>query len=192
VDRRWKIFLIVGVASLVADLATKFWAEHALEMTASGVGIPIPFIENFWDWRLSYNTGSAFGLFGSMTGARIFLSLIGAVALGAVVYWVRKTPPDMTRLLAALGMVAGGAIGNLYDRILYGKVTDFVVWRYYDKQWPTFNVADVVLVVGVALLFLDLGKLEKAQKAAKAAAKEAESESAGKSNKGKSGKKKSK
>ncbi|MBT8492642.1 MAG: signal peptidase II [Deltaproteobacteria bacterium] len=181
-DRRWKIFLIVGVVSLVADLGTKYWAEAALEMTPAGIGIPVPFIENFWDWRLSYNTGSAFGLFGSVTGARIFLSLIGLVALGAVVYWVRKTPEEMTRLLAALGMVAGGAIGNLYDRLLYGKVTDFVVWKYYDKQWPTFNIADVALVVGVALLFLDLGKLEKAQKAAKEAA-EAEKES--KSGKGK-------
>ena len=92
-DRRWKIFLIVGIISLVADLGTKYWAEQSLEMTAGGIGIPVPFIENFWDWRLSYNTGSAFGLFGSVTGARIFLSLIGLVALGA-----REPPPSGRRI----------------------------------------------------------------------------------------------
>ena len=162
-ERRWRVFIIVGVVTLVADLGTKFWAEAALPTTASGIGMPVSVIENFWDWRLSYNTGSAFGLFGKIPGARFLLTGVGLIALGAVGMWVRKTPNHMTRLLIGLGLVSGGAIGNLYDRVLYGKVTDFVVWKYYETQWPTFNIADVALVIGVLLLFLDLGKTEESE-----------------------------
>ena len=179
-SRRWKIFLIVGLVSLAADQATKVWARGALptlpdEVCSRGpgcCGTPVPVIENFFDWRMSCNPGSAFGLFSSTGSARIFLSVVGLVALGAIVWMVRKARADQTRLLWALGLVAGGAVGNLIDRIYTGVVTDFVVWKYHDKEWPTFNVADVTLVVGVALLFLDIGKEARAEaKAAKATAK---------------------
>ena len=69
-------------------------------------------------------------------------------------------------------MVAGGAIGNLIDRIYYGVVTDFVLWRYDTHEWPVFNVADVVLVVGVGLMFIDIQKESKRDKAIKAARNE--------------------
>jgi len=159
-NRRWKIFTLVAAATIVADLGSKFWAESTLPTTANGIGLPVSVIQNFWDWRLSYNTGSAFGLFGSLPGGRHLLTIVGLLALGAVFWWTKKTPQQFTRLITALGLVAGGAVGNLYDRILYGKVTDFVVWRYYEHQWPTFNIADVALVVGEGLLLLDLRKLD--------------------------------
>jgi signal peptidase II len=57
---------------------------------------------------------------------------------------------------AALGLVGGGAIGNLIDRILYGRVTDFIVWHYKGHEWPAFNIADAALVVGVGLMGLDM------------------------------------
>ncbi len=158
---RWRLFAIAAVVSLVADQATKIWARASLPTTPDGRGIPVSIIENFWDWRLSENPGSAFGLFGGQAGARIFLSIIGVIALGAIIWMLKKTKPEYKRLITALGLVAGGAIGNLVDRILFGVVTDFVVWRYYAKEWPTFNIADVALVLGVGLLFLDLGKLEE-------------------------------
>ncbi|MCA9673791.1 MAG: signal peptidase II, partial [Myxococcales bacterium] len=69
--------------------------------------------------------------------------------------------------------VAGGAIGNLVDRVYFGVVTDFVLWHYHAKEWPVFNVADVALVVGVGLMFLDIfreSRLERAGKGAGAAA----------------------
>ena len=160
-SRRWKIFLIVGLVSLLADQATKIWARAALPVTGPEghtFGVPVEVIHNFWDWRLSHNTGSAFGLFHDTTGARIFLSIIGILAVLAIVWMVQKARDDQPRLAWALGLVVGGAIGNLIDRIAFGKVTDFVVWKYYLKEWPTFNVADVTLVVGVLLLFLDMAK----------------------------------
>lgn len=159
--RRYLIFSIVAVLTAIADQVTKIWARATLPTTEQGYGIPVSVIENFWDWRLSHNPGSAFGLFGGTSGARVFLSIIGVIAVIAIVWMLVKAREDQKRLIVALGLVAGGAVGNLIDRIAFGVVTDFVVWRYHDTEWPTFNIADVALVVGVGLLFIDIGKEAK-------------------------------
>lgn len=164
--RRWKIFTIVSVLTLLADQLTKVWARHSLPtFSAHGriYGKAVEVIPNFWDWRLSHNPGSAFGLFGSTEGARIFLSVVGILAVFAIFWMLKKAREDQTKLIWALGLVAGGAVGNLFDRIAFGVVTDFVVWRWYEKEWPTFNVADVALVIGVGLLFLDMSKEARAE-----------------------------
>lgn len=169
IERKWQIFSIVVIVNILADQLTKIWARSALELDARGYGIPETVIDGFWDWRLSFNKGSAFGLFHGIGGARVFLTLIGVAALVAVVFMVRSARNDQTRLVNGLGLVAGGAIGNLIDRIAFGKVTDFVVWKYYDKfEWPTFNVADISLVVGVGYMLLDMGAEKKREKAEKA------------------------
>jgi signal peptidase II len=69
----------------------------------------------------------------------------------------------------ALALVAGGAVGNLIDRIYFGVVTDFVLWHYQTHEWPVFNVADIVLVVGVGLMFIDIQKEGRREKSLKAA-----------------------
>lgn len=161
-DKRWRLFLIVGFISMALDQITKIWARHSLPTDPNGNGIPVNVINNYWDWQLSENPGSAFGLFGSNPEiARIFLSVVGVIACGAIVWMVLQAKDDQRRLVVALGLVIGGAVGNLIDRIAFGVVTDFVVWRYHDSRWPTFNIADVALVIGVGLLFLDIGKLEE-------------------------------
>lgn len=191
--RRWKIFAAVGIVSLVLDQLTKYWARAVLPHDGTSIDV----IANFWSWRLSYNTGSAFGLFGSVGGARVFLTIVGVVAVGAIVWMVRQARDDQTRLSWALGLVAGGAVGNIIDRLMFGKVTDFVVWRYYEKEWPTFNIADVALVIGVGLLFLDFGKdkkdkRDKKNKNEQAEAVQDQQESGRKTSKPKSKKKKKK
>ncbi|HEY0255599.1 MAG TPA: signal peptidase II, partial [Kofleriaceae bacterium] len=78
---------------------------------------------------------------------------------------------DQRILYWALALVAGGAVGNLVDRIYDGVVTDFVSWDLKFMVWPTFNVADIVLVIGVGLMFIDIqieGKREKLKKAERA------------------------
>jgi signal peptidase II len=52
--------------------------------------------------------------------------------------------------------VGGGAIGNLVDRVMYGRVTDFIVWKYHGHEWPAFNIADAALCIGVGLMLLDM------------------------------------
>ena len=191
---KWKLFWLVAVVSLVADQVTKFWARaslptyvslgHGPECTipddiSSGRcgGEAISVIDSFWHWRLSMNPGSAFGLFsGQGQAGRILLSIVGVAAVGGMLWMLKKARPDQRILHWALALVAGGAVGNLIDRIYYGVVTDFVLWHWgntpkgpnhFANEWPVFNVADIVLVVGVGLMFIDIqieGKREKAKK----------------------------
>jgi signal peptidase II len=130
-------------------------------------GHPVSVVENYWDWRLSMNPGSAFGLFSSQNGARIGLSIVGVIAVFGMLWMLRKARADQKILHWALALVAGGAVGNLIDRIYFGVVTDFILWRYKTKEWPVFNVADIVLVVGVGLMFIDIQKEGRREKALK-------------------------
>jgi len=106
---------------------------------------------------LSFNPGAAFGLFNDTAGSRVFLSIIGLLALGLIFYLLRRPESDSKVFVWALAMVAGGAVGNLIDRIVYGVVTDFIwVWLTPGWRlvwpWPAFNIADIALVVGVGLM----------------------------------------
>ncbi len=106
---------------------------------------------------LSFNPGAAFGLFNETSGSRVFLSIIGLLALGLIFYLLRRPESDSKLFVWALALVAGGAVGNLIDRIVYGVVTDFIwVWLTPSWKtvwpWPAFNIADIALVVGVGLM----------------------------------------
>src|SRR5262249_51351422 len=134
-------------------------------------GEAVPVLGGFWDWRLSMNPGSAFGLFSSQQGARIGLSVVGIAAGVGVVLVLRQAGAQQGLLHCGLALVAGGAggaVGNLIDRIYFGVVTDFILWHYERHEWPVFNVADVVLVVGVGLMFIDIQKESRREKALKA------------------------
>jgi signal peptidase II len=185
-DGRWRIFWIVGLLSLVADQVTKIYARHVLPTSPKNCDIPhdyivgkctgvnVKFLGDVWDWRLSMNPGSAFGLFGSNQEiARVFLSVVGVAAVGGMIWMLKKSRVDQRVLHWALALVAGGAVGNLIDRIGFGVVTDMVSWHYEKFSWPVFNVADVVLVVGVGLMFIDIQKESKREKLLKAKKREA-------------------
>lgn len=188
-EPKWRLFVIVGTLSLIADQVTKIWARAVLPVAGPGTGTggtcvvpediiahkcggaPVVLIDGYWDWRLSMNPGSAFGLFGGLGAnvTRVFLSLIGIAAVIGMVYMLRKARPDQRILWWALALVAGGAVGNLIDRIYFSQVTDFILWKYKTHEWPVFNIADVVLVVGVGLMFIDIQKENKREKARKKA-----------------------
>ncbi len=178
----WLLFAVVALLSLGADQATKIWARDALPTHPAGcevpedmaarqcVGVAVSVVDDYWDWRLSMNHGSAFGLVSSQGGARIFLSVIGVLAVFGMLWMMTKSRADQRVLHWALALVAGGAVGNLIDRIYFGVVTDFVLWRYKTKEWPVFNIADVVLVAGVVLMFIDMAKEAKREKNLKSSA----------------------
>lgn len=166
--RRYKIFLAVMTATLVLDQVTKWWARAALSEHK-----PVEFLGSVWTWELSYNPGSAFGLFRDLGGARIWLSIIGILAFIAIIFILRKGQDSQKWMTTALALVGGGAIGNVIDRIAFGKVTDFVVWRAGSYTWPAFNIADAALVAGVLILFLDVGREQKKAKEEKRKAERA-------------------
>ncbi len=150
---RLSAFSVAAVLALAFDQLTKVWARHVLRPIYPTVKTVIP---GFFELRYSENPGSAFGLFRGVPGARYLLFVVGIGALIVVATYLRKAAPTARRLGAELGLLAGGALGNVIDRIAYGRVTDFVVWHIGSHEWPTFNIADAALVVGVFGLLFDM------------------------------------
>ena len=154
---RLRRFAIAALCAVAADQIVKALARAWLVP-----GHPVVFIPALWDWELSYNTGSAFGLGRTWEGSKVVFSVLAFVVCAALpVYVARKLHDDQKWLLVGLGLVWAGAMGNLIDRVLAGHVTDFIVWRWKEHRWYTFNVADAALVVGVVLVFLDIGGDQK-------------------------------
>ena len=159
---RW--FAFIFALSLALDQASKVWARHVLRPIYPAVKTIIP---GFFDLRYSENPGSAFGLFRGVPGARYLLFVVGIGALIIVATYLRKAVPNARRLGAELGLLAGGALGNVIDRIAYGRVTDFIVWKVGSHEWPTFNIADAALVVGVIGLLFDMRPEDEGDKGKK-------------------------
>jgi len=149
-DSRLRLAGLVAGAVVVADQATKALIE--LTMHPQQTIDVAPF------FALSYvrNTGAAFGVLAAAP-AGIRLPLFFAVtlaAVGALVSFLRRTPPDERWLVGALGAVLGGALGNLVCRVRYGEVIDFLDVHWGALHWPAFNIADAAITVGVAVVML--------------------------------------
>ncbi|HUM15254.1 MAG TPA: signal peptidase II [Candidatus Nitrosotalea sp.] len=140
-----------ALAILILDQVTKYWALQRLPP-----GLPVSVIDRVFALTLVMNPGLAFGMLGGMpAGWRWLVALlsIGALAVLAMV-GLRMLPGGGRLTPLALGLIFGGAVGNLIDRARFGAVIDFLdfYWRAY--HWPAFNVADSAITVGVALLAL--------------------------------------
>jgi signal peptidase II len=140
-------FLAIFLCSAGFDQASKGWA-HSLPP-----GDPQPVISGVWDWELARNPGIAFSTFAG-SNAQVLLSILAAVMLVIVGVLAYRTRPDQRLERAGFALIAGGALGNLIDRVRDGAVTDFIRWRIGEHRWPIFNVADAFLVIGVALILL--------------------------------------
>ncbi|HTE51251.1 MAG TPA: signal peptidase II [Kofleriaceae bacterium] len=149
--RRWKLYLSISVLVVVADQLTKLWARQSLPVDAAGRGIRVPVVDNFFDLVLAHNTGAAFSVMAGTSGGRMLLTGLGLVAVGAITWMAARARADQGGLVVALALMAGGAVGNLIDRVRLGTVTDFVLWRWHEHAWPVFNLADACLSVAIAL-----------------------------------------
>jgi signal peptidase II len=150
-------FAIPAILSLIADQASKQWARAALGPEGSGRAKAV--IGKALSFHYAENPGIAFSMFRDLRGGRFVLAGLAIAALVMVVRYLRSTDPNQRTLHVALGLIAGGAVGNLIDRLIYARVVDFIlvdvgVWPL--NPWPVFNVADIVLVVGVGLIALDI------------------------------------
>lgn len=154
--RKFAIFGVLAAIVIAADQWTKVLARARLRPLAFGRGVTV--VKDLFDLRYSENTGVAFGMFQGMSSGRALLTLVAVVAFALVIYYLYRTDDRHVRMHVALGLVGGGAIGNLIDRIAYGRVTDFIVWHYHAYEWPAFNIADAALVVGVGLMIVDMIK----------------------------------
>ena len=151
---KYLLFGALAVASAIADQLSKAWVQHHLPTLGRGgmsvIGRRLMLI-------YAENPGIAFSQFQNLSGGRVVLSLVSLAALGLIIGYLRKVPPTSVATIAGLGLIWGGALGNVIDRVAHGSVTDFVlvnlgIWPF--NPWPVFNVADAVLVAGVALMLL--------------------------------------
>lgn len=144
---RWYILAIVVI---VLDQISKHWVSAALTY-----GEPVVFTP-FFNFTLLHNPGAAFSFLSDAGGwQRWFFTVVAAVVSVVLVIWLARVSEKRYEALA-LALILGGAIGNLYDRVVLGYVVDFIVVHYQDYYWPAFNIADSAITVGAALLILDM------------------------------------
>lgn len=135
---------IPGLVAL--DLATKAWARNELRY-----GEPIEVLP-FFNLTLGYNRGVAFGLLNDAGGLVVLLVTAAISLLFGVWFW--REPRPLTRL--GLAFVLGGALGNFFDRLSRGEVTDFLDLHGWGQHWPAFNLADTAITCGAVLLVIDM------------------------------------
>lgn len=156
-------WLLLSVLILVVDRVTKDIFEGGLSMYQC-----IEVIPGYFDWTLAYNTGAAFSFLADADGwQRWFFAAIAIVVSVVLVVWLKRLKRHETLLAVALAMVLGGALGNLYDRVVLGHVVDFIL-VHWQSRWffPAFNLADTFITIGAILLALDMFKSDKSVKEA--------------------------
>ncbi|MEW5978349.1 MAG: signal peptidase II [Acidobacteriota bacterium] len=146
-------YLGLAVAVFVLDRWTKVLVEKLIPLYYSH-----PIIDGFFDLTHSRNTGVAFGFFADSNRwwMPYVLTVVSAVALVVIVSLSVRQPVQDWKLQGGLMLVLGGAVGNLYDRVNYGYVIDFLDVYYGTYHWPTFNVADSAITCGIGLLLLEV------------------------------------
>ena len=168
------VFLgVVAAVVLVLDVGSKAWAEMTLSGTRKAPTVLVP---GHLSLALAYNEGGAWGLLQSADAAlrRPFFLVVSIIAIGFIVSLYRRLTPEQWALRWGLPMVLGGALGNLSDRIVRTGVVDFILYRAewvgtmnrliaravrgwtVTEYWPTFNVADIAICVGVGLMAVDM------------------------------------
>jgi len=150
-------FLLTALLVVVADQLSKLWIRSKLL-----VGQSLFEVGFFQIIRLPPNTGAAFGLFQNQSFALTIVAIVGIAAILLYALLIYRRFPFLNNLLgrSALGLILGGTIGNLIDRLRFGGVTDFISIGI----WPAFNIADAAIVVGVTLFAYSLLPLARAEK----------------------------
>ncbi|MDH0729149.1 signal peptidase II [Pseudomonas sichuanensis] len=153
-------WLWLSLVVLVVDQATKVYFEGALSLYQQIVVIP-----DYFSWTLAYNTGAAFSFLADSSGwQRWLFALIAVVVSAVLVVWLKRLGRNETWLAVALALVLGGALGNLYDRVVLGHVVDFILVHWRNTHYfPAFNVADSAITVGAVMLALDMFKSKKSE-----------------------------
>lgn len=143
------IGILIAIFAFSLDQLTKFWALNALWPPYSeGIEV-LPVLS----LGLGFNTGITFGLFAEDAASAVWILVTAKIAVVAVLAaWLFRT--TVPQEVLGLSLIIGGAIGNTVDRLRLGAVVDFIDAHYRSWHWPTFNMADVAIVCGVATILL--------------------------------------
>jgi signal peptidase II len=168
-SRRNIIFTSVVALGLLADQLSKAWIASNLPLFSGQIDI----VPGFISLVHAQNKGAAFGMLRDFEYRQVLFAVFTLVALGVIADLFRRLPQHATFMPAALGLILSGALGNSLDRIRQQYVTDFIkveagfeplqIWllnTFHTTQWPSFNIADAALVVGVGMFLVDYVLLE--------------------------------
>ena len=148
--RPWARWLALSLAIVVADLATKAWVTRAFTLGEVHEVTP------FFNLVLVHNTGAAFSFLAGAGGWQRWFFMFVTAVVSIAILWMLRRHHGQRLLAAALALVLGGALGNLWDRMIAGHVVDFLDFNIGTYHWPSFNVADSAIVIGAILLVADI------------------------------------
>ncbi|MGL5345082.1 MAG: signal peptidase II [Plesiomonas sp.] len=151
----WLAALIFAV-----DIGTKLWVMDSFTLYESVKVLP------FFNLTYVHNPGAAFSFLAEHSGwQRWFFAGIALLVTASLMVWMYKTPADQRLSNFAYALIIGGALGNLFDRLVHGYVIDFLDFYIGTSHWPAFNIADIAICLGAGLVVLDgfLAPSEKTQ-----------------------------
>lgn len=159
-EKRLWLWYGIAIVVILLDQLTKSLAASNLVYNQPEVVTP------FFNLTLRYNPGAAFSILADAGGwQRWFLGILAAVVSVAIIIWIARIDKRHWPEALGLALVLGGALGNLYDRVLLGHVIDFLHFHYMDRyHFPAFNLADAAITCGAALLIFDALFLKRESK----------------------------
>lgn len=146
--------IILSIIFFLIDLVSKIIIKEKLFL-----GQSIKVINNFFNITYVRNTGAAFSILSKHTYLLVFVSIF---IITLVLYYINKNKPKTKIEYISYSMILGGAIGNLYDRIVYGYVIDFLDFNIFGYEYPIFNLSDSFIFVGVFILIIHIWRCKDA------------------------------
>ena len=159
------VWLALTALVIALDLLSKWFAEANLNLYQQ-----VPVIDGLFSFTLAYNAGAAFSFLSDAGGWQRWLFIAIAIGISIMLLvWLARLPRDKWLESMAIALILGGALGNLYDRMVHGHVVDFIL-VHWQQSWffPAFNVADSAITVGAGLLILDMFLPKRSKPAADA------------------------
>ena len=155
-------YLVLATLILFSDRLSKSAVVANFEL-----GRPVAVIDGLFNITYVQNTGIAFGFFSTLSSPVkvLILGLVAAIAAIVVIIYSLRHDPRKKLLQASLAMILAGALGNLYDRVLFGYVIDFLEFHAGSYYWPSFNIADSAISIGVILLAWEMFRNEAPNRA---------------------------
>jgi signal peptidase II len=148
IKNNWIFFIIIVIGFLVDRLTKSYVIDFFLSYKLDSY-----YFNSFLNFVLIWNTGMAFGILESDSYIYHIFSFLIFLVIGFLIIWLLKSENSLER--TSIALVIGGAFGNLFDRIVYKAVPDFIDFHYLDFHWFVFNVSDIIITIGILLLILN-------------------------------------
>ena len=143
------LYLVAFLVIVIGDQVTKIIVDHTLSLGGS-----YAIIDNFFYFTYAHNTGAAWGMLAGKISLFLIVSVVAAIG---IIYYFMKSESYQKLTRFGLVLVFGGLIGNLIDRLAFGYVRDFIDFIIFGYNFPIFNVADMAITIGMALVILEIG-----------------------------------